>query len=268
MEKRSNIRRYAQTVRDYYDDGEREGRVTIYVEPRQIYDATTALVDARRDKVLFIQLPFNSPRLLNLSHELLHSIRDVSHVPCTWFFGSNRAFQGRYPTPQGKMLSLLSSMIVQLIKLLPKRFNDPDMALSQQVFNSLHLPQPDHMGMAISIPVAINIIKALLKVIPHGILFFFEGCDDLAQAYERPLDEICGHFAYLLRCLARHESGRPRKILWIQSGASASFETTISGAVRAENYNRVEYPRDWNDGRRRGTRSILTTRPSYEQRER
>ncbi|KAI1451970.1 hypothetical protein F4805DRAFT_463256 [Annulohypoxylon moriforme] len=248
MEERINIRRYAQEINNNYDDGERQVRLVTYVEPRQIYDATDALVNAQERKVLFIQLPFYSDRFLNLSHELLQSIRNVRHLPCTWFFGSNRLFQVRHSTLQAKLVSLVSSMIVQLIDLLPRRFHDPEMVLSQEVFNSLHLYEPRHTGIAIDIPVAIRIIKALVNVIPRGILFFFEGCDDLASVYHGPLDEVFVHFGDLIHFLTQPEPGKPRRILWIEAGEFASFVTMISGLVRIEDYTLVQYPRDWNDG--------------------
>ncbi|KAI1089784.1 hypothetical protein F5B19DRAFT_495071 [Rostrohypoxylon terebratum] len=263
MESRSNIRQHSRAIRSYYDDGERGDQVIIYVEPREVYDATSTLATAQGSKVLFIQLPFHSPHFLNLSHELLRSIRDVRHLPCTWFFGSNRVFQGRYTIPQAKMLSLVSSMIAQLINFVPRRFNDPDMTLSQEVFSSLWLREPDSMGMAISIPIAINIIKALVNVIPHGILFFFEGCNDLMPTRQRPRDEICCHFANLLRFLARDDPAKLRKILWIESGPSTAFASMMSRARGAGDYTRFEYPHDWNDGRRRNTTSILTTQQSF-----
>ncbi|KAI0895786.1 hypothetical protein F4806DRAFT_502684 [Annulohypoxylon nitens] len=262
MESRSNIRQNSRAIRSYYDDGERGDQVAIYVEPMEVYDATTTLVNSRGSKILFIQLPFNSPRFLNLSHELLHSIRDVRRLPCTWFFGGNRIFQGRYAVPETKMLSLVSSMIAQLIHLVPRRFNDPDMVLSREAFRSLHLLEPNSVGMTISLPIAINIIKALVNVIPHGILFFFHGCNDLIPTHGTSRDEVCRLFASLLRFLARDEPAKPRKILWIESDSSNTFARMISRAGRARDYTRYVYPHDWNDGRRRSTTSILTTRPS------
>ncbi|KAI2471376.1 hypothetical protein F4781DRAFT_440556 [Annulohypoxylon bovei var. microspora] len=253
MGQKSNLFRYARAVGHYYDDGERDNQGTIYIEPLQIFAATNNLAAARESKVLFVELPFNTSRLLTLSHELLHSVRDTRRIACTWFFGSNRPFpfHQQHVSPQAKILSLMSSMIMQLISHVPGRFDDTEGALSEEAFNSLQLVGQNYMGMSLSVFGAMNIIKALVDVIPHEILFFFQGCDDLLPAYDRPLDEITLHFADLLHHLARHRQGRPRKILYIGCGGPVSFGTVMSAAMRPEDYSTVVYPPDWNDGRRR-----------------
>ncbi|KAI0881191.1 uncharacterized protein GGS22DRAFT_71783 [Annulohypoxylon maeteangense] len=252
MEKKSSVLRRAQGIINYYDAG-LPGLIDICCSPGHIYDAADAFVTAQGNEILHIQLPHNSRQFLILSQELLDGARNLYGVPCTWFFGSNRLFQRRYNTPRAKMLSLVSSMIKQLIDILPRRFEDPDMALSRRVFNSLRLHSPD---MSITIPAAVRIIIALINVIPTEILFFFEGCNDLALlADERPLDEACNAIGDLLRFLARDEPGRPRKILWIETGTSAAFIRTITVTMNLEKYTNVAYPADWDNATRSRRRS-------------
>ncbi|KAI1106199.1 hypothetical protein F4804DRAFT_61559 [Jackrogersella minutella] len=248
---RSALRRYAQVVRGYNDNGEGRHRA-MYSEPFQIFDAVDDLVNASGSKVLSIQLPHTAQRFLNLSHEIMRSIRDVRHHPCTFFFGGTRPFQ-QYPTPQIKMLSLVASMITQLIELVPKTFEDTtDDELSEQKFINLQLACVNYGESPISILGAIDIIKALISVIPHHMIFFFAGCDRLTSMDGDEDPDLAWLLSYLLRCLVSSSKvSRVRKILWFNYGSSTPLNRVRQEVISPQDYITVTYPRDWNGGRKR-----------------
>ncbi|KAI1378756.1 hypothetical protein F4677DRAFT_465878 [Hypoxylon crocopeplum] len=234
----------------FYDPGvtddELQGDLTV-PEPRQIYENATQWMGSSRSKILCIQAPPYRGSEWLVPRELLQRLRFPVSLPCVWFFGGARSYQGltgQEVTPQAKMLSLVSTMITQLIKLVPHTVGNTRGTFSRTNIMKMQEPDENSPGIPISIPKAIDLIKALAKVAPPNLFFVFHRCDGLASVNGAPDRTVTRQFSDLLRYLAEGQPFRQWKILWVGT-CTSRYLRMMRGTVESDQFVFVEYPTDF-----------------------
>ncbi|KAI2622555.1 hypothetical protein GGR54DRAFT_638897 [Hypoxylon sp. NC1633] len=250
MPTKENIRSYAEHLFPLYEPEpkKKERRFVKRAVPPQISNKASEWMSSYRSQVLHVGTPPNEDAILSVPYKIKEDIDMSPNQFCCWYIGGRRSYHFKKydrTDPKRRMVSLVCTLIIQLIELLPDTFEDPTRALSKRNFDKLYLLDPGTQIVCISVPNAVELIKSLVAFGPPSLFFIFEGCDDLLIKQDGTVDaELTENFTDLLRHLATPDTLRKvRKILWVGRGTSWPI-WALSRELDDNRYVSVQYPED------------------------